>query len=66
MGARSRLRIHQDRKTSKKVIRIINFISLNGPVEKLMHVMNILKQKDFIILQIILFMKVYLSENALR
>ena len=41
--------------TSENVIRIINFISLNAPVEIQMHETNILKQKDFIMLQIILF-----------
>ena len=55
MGTRSKIRIQQDGKTSENVIRIINFISLNAPVEIQMHETNILKQKDFIMLQIILF-----------
>ena len=42
-------------KFQEKAIRIINFLSLNAPVEKL---------KDFIMLQNILFVKACLSENA--
>ena len=49
---------------SRKAIRIINFLPLNAPVENQMYEMNILKLKDFIMLQNILFVKDCLSENA--
>ena len=43
---------------------IINFLPLNAPVEKQMYEMNILKLKDFIMLQNILLVKECLRENA--
>ena len=51
-------------KLQEKVIRIINFLPLNPPVEKQIYKMNILKLKDFIMLQNILFVKDCLSQNA--
>ena len=52
-------------KLQEKAIRIISFLPLNATVEKQMYEMNILKLKDFIMLQNILFVKDCLSENAL-
>ena len=46
-------------KLQEKAIRIVNFLPLNATVEKQMYEMNILKLKDFIMLQNIL------TENAL-
>ena len=51
-------------KLQEKAISIINFLPLNAPVEKQIYEMNILKLKDFIMLQSILFVKDCLSENA--
>ena len=51
-------------KHQEKAIRIVNFLPLNAPVEKQIYEMNILKLKDFIMLQNILFVKDCLSENA--
>ena len=51
-------------KLQVKAIRIINFLPLNAPVEKQVYEKNILKLKGFIMLQKILFVKDYLSENA--
>ena len=51
-------------KLQEKAIKIINFLSLNAPVEKQMYKTNILKLKDLIMLQNILFVKDYLSENV--
>ena len=48
-------------KLQEKAIRIINFLPLNAPVGKQMYEMNVLKLKDFIILQNILFVKDCLS-----
>ena len=50
----------------KKVIRIVNFLLVNASVDKQMYEINKLTQKDFIMLQIILFVKYGLSKNALR
>ena len=44
-------------KLQGKAIRIINFLPLNAPIEKQKYEMNILKLKDFIMLQNILFVK---------
>ena len=52
-------------KLQEKAIRIISSLSTNATVEKQMDEMNILKLKDFIMLQNILFVKDCLSENAL-
>ena len=57
-------RFQKDRKTSRKAKRIINFLSLNAPVKKQKCEMNILKLKDFIMLQNILFVKGCINENA--
>ena len=51
-------------KLQGKAIRIINLIPLNALVEKQKYEMNILKPKDFIVLQNILFVKGRLNENA--
>ena len=51
-------------KLQEKAIRIISFLPLNAPVEKQIYEMNILKLKDFIMLQNILFVKDCLSENT--
>ena len=51
-------------KLQEKSLRIINLLPLNTPVEKQMYEMNILKLKDFITLQNILFVKDCVSENA--
>ena len=51
-------------KLQEKAIRIISFLPLNATVEKQMYEMNILKLKDFIMLQNIVFVKDYLSENV--
>ena len=48
----------------EKAMRIINFLPSNAPVEKQMYDMIILKLKDFIMLQISIFVKDWLSENA--
>ena len=53
-------------KLQEKAIRIINLLPLNAPVEKQIYEMNILKLKDFIMLQNILFVKDWQSENAPR
>ena len=52
-------------KLQEKIIRIINLLPLNAPVEKQKCEMNILKLKEFIILRNILFVKDFLNENAL-
>ena len=52
-------------KLQEKAIRIINFLPLNAPVAKQIYEMNILKLKDFIMPQNILFVKDCLSEYAL-
>ena len=52
-------------KLQEKIIRIINLLPLNAPVEKQKCEMNILKLKEFIILRNILFVKGFLNENAL-
>ena len=51
-------------KLQEKAIKIIIFLPLNVPVEKQMYEMNILKLKDFIMLQNIVFVKDCGSENA--
>ena len=51
-------------KLQGKAINIISFLSLNTTVEKQMYEINILKLKDFIMLQNILFVKDCFSENA--
>ena len=51
-------------KLQEKAIRITNFLPLHAPVEKQMYEMNIIKLKDFIMLQNILFVKECLSENT--
>ena len=50
----------------KKVKRTIDFLPVNASVEKRMYEINKLTRKDFIMLQIILFVKYCLSKNALR
>ena len=52
-------------KLQEKTVRIISFLPLNATVEKQMYKTNILKLKDFIILQNILFVKDCLTENGL-
>ena len=47
----------------EKAIRIINFLPLNAPVEKQIYEMNILKLKDFLMLQNILAICKRLSEQ---
>ena len=54
----------RQKKLQGKAIRIVNFLSLNAPVEKQMYKMSIPKLKDFIMLQNILFVKDCLSENT--
>ena len=51
-------------KLQGKAIRIINLLPLNALVEKQKYEMNILKLKDFIVLQNIVFVKDRLNENA--
>ena len=51
-------------KLQQKAIKIINFLPLNDAVEKQMYEVNILKLRDFIMLQNILFVKDCLSENS--
>ena len=51
-------------KLQGKAIRIINLLPLNALVDKQKYEMNILKLKDFIVLQNILFVKDRLNENA--
>ena len=51
-------------KLQEKAIRIISFLPLSATDEKQMYEMNIIKLKDFIILQNILFVKDCLNENA--
>ena len=51
-------------KLQEKALRIIHFLPLTAPVEKQMYKINILKLKDFIILENILSVKDCLSENA--
>ena len=46
------------------MIGITNFLPLNARVEKQMYEINILKLKNFIMLQNVLFVKDGLSENA--
>ena len=48
----------------EKAIRIMNLIPWNAPVEKQVDEMNILKLKDFIMLQNIFFLRDCLSENV--
>ena len=43
----------------EKAIRIINFLPNNAPVSKEMHKLRILKLKDFITLQNVLFVYVF-------
>ena len=52
-------------KLQEKSIRVISFLPLNATVEKLMYEKNILKLKDFGMLQNILFVKDCLSGNSL-
>ena len=67
MGTRLKWRIQEDRKTSRKSKKdkVISFLLLNAAVEKQIYDTNILKLKDFIMLQNILIVKECLSENAL-
>ena len=51
-------------KLQEKTIRITDFLPLNAPAEKQIYEINIIKLKDFIMLQNILFQKDCLSENA--
>ena len=52
------------KKLQGKAIRIINFLSLNAPVEKQNYEMNIIKLKDFIMLRNVLFVKGFLNGNV--
>ena len=52
-------------KLQEKAIRITSFLPLNATVEKQMYEMNMLKLKDFIMLQNTLFVKDCLNENDL-
>ena len=52
-------------KLQEKAIRMINFLSLNATVKKQMYEMNILKLKEFIMLEKILFVKDCFSGNVL-
>ena len=51
-------------KLREKAIRIINFLPLNAPVEKQMYEINIQKEKDFIMLQNILFVNTALVKTT--
>ena len=50
----------------EKAIRIIKFLSNNAPVSKEMHKLKILKLKDFITLQNILFVYDCLEEERMK
>ena len=54
---------NEEFKKIEKTIRTINFVPLIDPVEKQMYKMNILKLQDFVMLQNILLVKNYLSQN---
>ena len=57
MGKRSKWEFKKIEKFQGKVIRIINVLPLNATVEKQVYEIDILKLKDFIMLQNILFVK---------
>ena len=50
----------------EKAIRIINFLPNNAPVSKEMHKLRILKLKDFITLQNVLFVYDCLEEERMK
>ena len=50
----------------EKAIRILKFLPNNAPVSKEMHKLKILKQKDFIKLQNILFVYGCLEEERMK
>ena len=64
MGTKSKSRIQEDIKLQEKAKKVIYFLPLNVPVEKQMYEINMLKLKDFIMIQNILFVKDCLSENV--